>query len=277
MVIAIIGPITKDKIILANKSMAKIGGTAFYSSITLANLGIKTEVFTKLSAEDKNLFSALKHRNISISPYFCNSTTSFRNIYHGERREQFVEGIAEPFSVKEIKSVKDCKIVHLGPLTRKEIPLAILKYLKFRGLIISLDVQGYMRQIKNNKVRLTDWREKRKFLKYVDIVKADKKEASIITRKKGEAAAKSLAAMGPKEVLITDGAHGSAIYADGRYFSIPAFTPFVIKDVTGCGDTYVAAYLAKRLKSSDLKECGLFAARCATIKIERGYFSGFKS
>ncbi len=273
MSIAIVGSVTKDRIILGNSEREQIGGTAFYSSITLANLGIKTKIFTKLSVKDKSLLSNMKHKNIELFPCFCKSTTQFRNIYSDDERQQFVDSISAPFSVQDIRNIRDCRFVHLGPLTRGDIPLSVIKYLKSLGLTISLDVQGYLRRIRNKKVSLIKWKDKEKFLKYVDILKADKKEAKVLTGKTGRAA---LAAMGPAEVVITDGGHGSLIYSQNRCYRIPAFSPRVTKDVTGCGDTYMAAYLAKRLKSSNIKECGVFAARCATIKIEKGTFRGFK-
>jgi sugar/nucleoside kinase (ribokinase family) len=46
-------------------------------------------------------------------------------------------------------------------------------------------------------------------------------------------------------------------------------------DATGCGDTFLAAYLTRRLSSEDLRECGEFAAAAAAINIEtRGAFDG---
>ncbi len=46
-------------------------------------------------------------------------------------------------------------------------------------------------------------------------------------------------------------------------------------DATGCGDTYLAAYIHKRRKSSSVKERGIFAAATATLKLEEfGPFRG---
>lgn len=276
MAVALIGHLTKDIVEINGKAEEKTGGTAFYAGITLANLGIKTKIFTKLAGKDRVLLKNLRHKNIELFPSYSRYTTSFRNVYPKgtDYREQFIESVAEPFSVKEVRGTADCEFVHLGPLTKGDIQLSLLKYLKSCGLLISLDVQGYLRGIRNKKVVLTDWKDKEKFLKYVDIVKADEKEANILTGKNGRAAAKTIAIMGPHEVVITDGFRGSFVYSrqQNKYFRISAFKPSVIKDVTGCGDTYIAAYLAKRLESNNLKECSLFAARCATIKIEKGIF-----
>ena len=46
-------------------------------------------------------------------------------------------------------------------------------------------------------------------------------------------------------------------------------------DATGCGDTFLAAYMARRLTSDDLRECGEFAAAAAALNIETlGAFQG---
>ncbi len=272
--IAVVGHVTKDVIDFNGRREEKIGGTAFYSGITLGNLGIKTRIFTKLSAGDKGLLDALKHKNISLFPSYCRYTTCFLNAYAGEKREQFVNSVAEPFSVKDLKGIEKCGIAHIGPLTRKDIPLEILKYLKSAGITTSLDVQGYLRRIRKRRVLLADWKDKKEFLKYTDIIKADRKEANILTGRSGKKAAEALAKMGPTEVVITDGRNGSLVYskAEDKHFVLPAFKPSVSGDVTGCGDTYIAAYIARRFESDDLKECGLFAARCATAKIEKGVF-----
>jgi sugar/nucleoside kinase (ribokinase family) len=48
-----------------------------------------------------------------------------------------------------------------------------------------------------------------------------------------------------------------------------------MRDATGCGDTFLAAYLARRLTSDDLRDCGEFAAAAASINIETlGAFRG---
>ena len=61
----------------------------------------------------------------------------------------------------------------------------------------------------------------------------------------------------------------------GAPLSIAAVPPRRTVDATGCGDTYLAAYLARRITTDDLRECGAFAAAAAAINIERvGAFGG---
>jgi sugar/nucleoside kinase (ribokinase family) len=78
-----------------------------------------------------------------------------------------------------------------------------------------------------------------------------------------------------REVLITRGSDGAVIYGPGAPISIAAVPPRRTVDATGCGDTYLAAYLACRLASADLRECGEFAAAAAAINLETfGAFHG---
>ena len=71
------------------------------------------------------------------------------------------------------------------------------------------------------------------------------------------------------------GAVGSLIYAEGKFYRIPAYPPKEVVDATGCGDTYVLGYLYMRNKGCSYEEAGCFAAAMSTIKLEKsGPFSG---
>lgn len=55
-----------------------------------------------------------------------------------------------------------------------------------------------------------------------------------------------LAALGPDEVIVKDGARGCAALINGGSFTLPALTVPVV-DLVGAGDAFAAAYLADRL------------------------------
>jgi 2-dehydro-3-deoxygluconokinase len=56
----------------------------------------------------------------------------------------------------------------------------------------------------------------------------------------------SLAALGPAEVIVKDGARGCTAIIDGSRFTVPALKVHVV-DPVGAGDAFVAGYLAERL------------------------------
>lgn len=113
-------------------------------------------------------------------------------------------------------------------------------------------------------------------LQYVDILKVNEHEAEVLTGLSDyQQASIRLAEWGVKEVLLTLGSSGSLIYADGKFYRIPAYPPKEVVDATGCGDTYVMGYLYMRNKGASYEEAGCFAAALSTLKIEKsGPFSG---
>ena len=121
-----------------------------------------------------------------------------------------------------------------------------------------------------------DWGEKASGLAHVYYLKADEHEAKVLTGEHGpEGAARRLADLGPREVIITLGSRGSLLLVDGDTHTIPAFSPRRLVDATGCGDTYFAGYLSERMKSREAERAGRFAAAVATVKLEQyGPFRG---
>ena len=115
-----------------------------------------------------------------------------------------------------------------------------MKYLSTKGKI-SIDAQGYLREVRNQQVFAIDWADKREILANTDIIKVNEHEMEVITGLRNpRMAALRLAEWGVKEVCVTLGSYGSIILVDGEFHEIPAYEPKEIVDATGCGDTYSA-------------------------------------
>lgn len=68
-------------------------------------------------------------------------------------------------------------------------------------------------------------------------------------------------------LIVTKGAHGSVIYAEGKQFNIAAVKPDAIVDPTGCGDAYRAGLLFGIIRGWDWQTCGRLASVMGAIKI----------
>ena len=159
-------------------------------------------------------------------------------------------------------------IFHLGSLLADDFSLDVVKYLSEKG-ILAVDAQGYLREVRGERVYPIDWTDKLEALKYIDILKVNEHEMEVLTGHKDiKQAALQLAEWGVKEVLITLGSLGSVIYAEGRFHKIPAYPPKDIVDATGCGDTYATGYLYMRNKGVSYEKSRLFAAAMSTLKLE---------
>jgi hypothetical protein len=272
--ICVIGHITKDIIRIKGEVVQElVGGTAYYTSLALHTLGLRVAVVTKTAPEDRDqLLTPLKERNIAVFWQPSAKTSIFEDIYPTENldvRFEKVWAVADPFVVEDLAGFA-AKIIHLGPLTNADFDRGFLAATIDRQEIISLDVQGLVRKITpTGDVDAVPWHSGDNGWQWVDILKADEKEAQIITATDDlDSARKRLSDLGVKEIIITSGSRGSQIYRQGELVFIPPVTPRKIVDATGCGDTYMAGYLDRRLHGMDLETSGKFAAKIASQKLE---------
>ncbi|MFX0063590.1 MAG: PfkB family carbohydrate kinase [Candidatus Hermodarchaeota archaeon] len=273
--VCVIGHLTQDIVIARNVERKMPGGTAYYSSIALKRLGANVCVVTKTAKGDIGLLNDLISNSITIFYKESQETTIFKNIYpKGPNfRLQEIKSIAQSFKPSDIPNIST-HFFHLGPLTKKDISIEILRLLSKKAKI-SLDVQGFVRKIDKDKVKGSDWEEKEEGLTYINVLKASETEAKILSGENAvKKAAIKLSTYGIDEIIITCGRSGSLIYSKGKFYPIPYFLPRKIVDTTGCGDTYIAAYIHKHLKSRNINEAGRFAAATAALKTES--FGPFK-
>ena len=69
-------------------------------------------------------------------------------------------------------------------------------------------------------------------------------------------------------LVVTRGAEGSMIYAQGRTLSVPCAKPAALVDPTGCGDAYRAGLIHGLLHDLDWETTGRIASLMGAIKIE---------
>jgi adenosine kinase len=68
-------------------------------------------------------------------------------------------------------------------------------------------------------------------------------------------------------VIVTRGAQGSSIYADGKEIAIPPARPDALRDPTGCGDAYRAGLIFGLQRGLDWALTGRIASLMGAIKI----------
>ena len=72
-----------------------------------------------------------------------------------------------------------------------------------------------------------------------------------------------------KALIVTLGAQGSLIYADGRKIEIPCVEPEEVTDPTGCGDAYRAGLLYGIAAGFDWQMTGRLASLLGALKIAK--------
>lgn len=269
--ICCIGHITRDKIITPQYEASLSGGTSFYFSYAIARLPRKVSyrLVTKLGRFDVEEVKRMRAERIDVVAFTCNNSVFFENRYEGDqnKRTQRVLVKCDPFKISEMNGV-DAKVYHLGSLLNDDFSPQFVRELSTRGNI-SIDVQGFLRDVRGQDVVAVDWKEKLDILAHTHTLKLNEYEMEVITGLTDpRQVARQIASWGVKEVVITLGSNGSLIYADNTFYEIPAYPPRKLVDATGCGDTYSAGYLYCRAQGLGFAESGKFAAAMCTRKLE---------
>ena len=282
----IIGPLTRDTILRDGLKYHTTGGAVYYQAAVLSKLEVEVTAVITLSYEDKELLNAFSS-NVDVIPLFFDETMEFKNIYpdidpnHRVQKANVPNNPVKPENLP--KNIGHYDAVILCPLSPSDIPIETIKYISTFNIPIYLGAQGYLRQLDHNKVVLKPWNGFQNFLKYIQMVFIDEVEAKVIMDRKNHELniiGKELALFGPEEVIITRGDRGAMIYSslNKHTYKIPAFPPKQTMDPTGLGDTYMAAYVIKRMEKFDPETCGLFASMVSTMKLEKiGAFQGNRS
>ena len=186
---------------------------------------------------------------------------------NSNNRSQRVLAKADPFTIDELADA-NAGIFHLGTLLSDDFSPECIEHLAQRGRI-SIDVQGYLREVRGERVVSTKWADMHRVLAVTSILKLNEKEKDAISNfTDPRDVARELAALGVEEVVLTLGSEGSLIYAHREFYDIPAYKPAKLVDATGCGDTYSTGYLYARMRGAGYAEAGRFAAAMCTLKLE---------
>lgn len=273
--VTLIGPVSNDSVRPPGApERRQPGGAVYYAGMALAALGVPVTIITRLAARDKAaVLQPLQVAGATVTALPSAHTTHFVNIYGPgtDERHQEVSARADAFTIADVPPMTT-QWVYLAPLLAGDISTELIKNIAARGRHrIALDVQGLLRQVTNAKVTPAGWPEKYDILPHIDILKADGDEAALITGQNDpEMAARLLCGRGVDHALVTLGSAGAILCHRGAVFHIPACRPagrdWSAVDTTGCGDTFLAAYLAAIIAGKQAVAAGRFAAAASALK-----------
>jgi len=109
--------------------------------------------------------------------------------------------------------------------------------------------------------------ELRAIIKQASYLAVNDYESQLVRERTGMSEAELSAEL--KALIITRGAKGSTIYADGKTYDIPVCSPSALADPTGCGDAFRAGLIYGLQNGYEWETVGRIASLMGTIKIER--------
>ena len=269
MTLVLIGPACEDLIIIGDKESSKVGGASFFQSFVYEEY--YDDYLAILNASNADLIDEFPDKS-KVKLILKDETHHFINEYPDkdnlDMRKQSTNFADIPILADEIRNILDeCEIDDgdidafvLTPLNSNDFPIETLEFLKTFDVPIFISLQGFLRfKDENNSMilKLSD------DLKYVfdisDTIFLDEGEFDIIKCEKFDGST----------LVITNGSKGSRIIdSNDETIKINAVKCDNIIDATGCGDTYMAAYISARLKNKTFKNSADFASMIASKKLE---------
>lgn len=280
--VTVIGSITMDQIIMDDKTIEILGGVVTYAGLTFRKHDIPTLIVTNVAKEEKYILKNLANKGIKVYYEFATETTRFINYIKSNKGKQIVPTQAIPIEEGLVKkALPMANHIHLGPLHPWDIHPEAIAYLKNylektnkeSKPLVTLDVQGYVREINNQVVWPLVSEHLDEALWCSDIIKAEKNELEVIIKHFRITPLQLINKYNIQELVITEGSKGGQILRPKanpisfRAMPVNNFTGF-----TGAGDVFFAAYLIKHLyHGEEISTSCEYAARIASLKIKGGY------
>jgi sugar/nucleoside kinase (ribokinase family) len=279
--VAVIGLTVADVIVLPGEEPREAsGGAPLFAARALADeRGRPPVVITRCHAARL----AAPILPVCERLYLRLDETSFRSVLRyrpdGERAHE-VAGLGSSWTADELEEIADTALdgvswVHAGTQRAGDLGPEALGVLAARGRKIALDGQGPLRAPALGPLHLTGELGP-DLLRHVQALKLSEEEAlaAFATRDATEIARRT----GVAEVLVTMGATGAHVAADGEIGAVGA-GPIAGVDPTGAGDSFLALYADGRaeglspLAAADAACSGVsavLAARVAAISGSSG-------
>ncbi len=264
-----IGAYTKDTIVTRSGTRQVDGGGYSYAAHAARLADLSVGAVTRLAHEDRRSTELLRKCGVEVMVYESPKSTLMRLEYptaNVDERILTVTDVADPFEPEHVANVQ-AQAVLVSASIRGEVSYAVVEALRSRARLLGLDVQGFVRILTpEGRLAYEAWPEMSQVLALIDVLKTDAVEAEFLTGESDiRAAARKLAAYGPKEIVLTH-REGLLVLADGQYYAQP-FRPIELRGRSGRGDTCVGSYLSYRLQGSP-EESTRWAAALTSLKLE---------
>ena len=188
MTLVVIGPVTKDLVIIGSESSKKVGGATYFQSFVFEEFF--NDYLAIVNCSDEDLVSGfpdsdkVKVIRKDNSHYFVNE---YPNPNDRDVRMQFSNFANIPIHPNDLEDVlpEDIDAFVVNPLNRHDFPLETIEFLKGFDVPIFMSIQGFLRapDIKVNEnytIKLDNFNELSAILSGVDVIFLDEAEENII-------------------------------------------------------------------------------------------------
>jgi len=237
----------------------RLGGTAFFSALTVRAMGLRVGILTSVSPDMEPLLAPMQ--SIPLISIPSKQSTVFQNTYTPGGRIQMLLGRAQDLHWYNLPPHwRKPGIVHLAPVA-DEVDQRLAG--RFNGALVGVTPQGWMRQWNRiGQVSFQPWANASQVLANtqalvlsIEDIEGDEDLVLYLARQ-------------AEILVVTRGREGCTLFTQGQPAHIPA--PRVREvDPTGAGDIFAAAFFTRLKANGDPLASARFAIALASDSVTR--------
>jgi sugar/nucleoside kinase (ribokinase family) len=250
-----------------------LGGAATYIGLSAAQFDIKSAIVSVVGEDfPQEYLDLLKNRNIDLSGTEIikgGKTFFWSGKYHNDLNSRDtldtqlnVLADFQPVVPEDFKSPDVVMLGNLHPL----VQLSVLEQIE-RPKLVVLDTMNFWMD--------NTWDDLMKVIQKVDVLTINDEEARQLTDEYSLVkAARKIAKIGPKHVVIKKGEHGALLFHNEQIFFAPALPLEEVFDPTGAGDTFAGGFTGYLAHTGDIsfknmKNAVIYGSNLASFCVEK--------
>ncbi|WP_029038077.1 PfkB family carbohydrate kinase [Salinimicrobium xinjiangense] len=250
-----------------------LGGAATYIGLSASQFDIKSAIVSVVGEDfPEEYLDLLRNKNINLEGTEIvkgGKTFFWSGKYHNDLNSRDtldtqlnVLADFQPVVPQDFKSPDIVMLGNLHPL----VQLSVLEQLE-RPKLVVLDTMNFWMD--------NTWDDLMKVIAKVDALTINDEEARQLTDEYSLVkAARKIAEMGPKYVVIKKGEHGALLFHNEQIFFAPALPLEEVFDPTGAGDTFAGGFTGYLAHTGDIsfrnmKNAVIYGSNLASFCVEK--------
>jgi len=275
--IAVVGHFSNDYLKLPSRAepYAIMGGSVAYVSLITRLLGGSVKAISKVGSDFPDAYmEQLVNEGVDTSDIIKiigEQTTSFELDYNCDLSSRVLRlrSRGSSIAIADLPSTFHAKVMHVAPIAG-EISYEVVKHLRKYSNCLSIDPQGMTRRFNSCGYVISSDEVDKRLIGLIDVYKSSLDEIMVLTGNSDlEGAINDVHALGPKIVIVTKGAEGAVLSAQGKTIHVPVYPSKKVVDPTGAGDAFIGAFLIEYVHGwQDPFWCACVGSAAASIVVE---------